>query len=127
MLNSMEDMKVLWNPENLGMSDIPDASGVSEYERFIKRICGKAGRRINKLIPSGSFNTESEALLSAEIEFAQVFVLEHLWMLKAAGSEKQIEMPGGFKISLQEFTSEDYEHLMTAHIYNAERELSDYE
>jgi len=124
MLNDLADIKPLWNPDELGLSDSPETpDGASPYERFLEKLSQKADRRISRLVSPEVFSAAGEDVKAAEIEFMSVFVLEHLWMMKAAGSEKQIEMPGGFKIYLQEFSSDDYKQLVLAHVYNAEREL----
>jgi hypothetical protein len=123
MINSIDDIKTLWNPEDLGLSDEAGDSGVSPYEAFLTKTCARADRRIAKIVSAEVMSSGCDEVKQAEIEFVNVFVLEHLWHMKASGSEKTIKMPGGFEVQLQEFKSDEYERLVSAHIYNAEREL----
>lgn len=123
MINTLEDIRDLWSPDDLGIDDTDDSSGVTRFERFLVKNCDRAERRVRKLVPWSIADAAGEEVKAAEIEFLHVFILEHLWHMKASGFEREIRMPGGFQVSLQAFNSEEYERLTAAHISNAEREL----
>ncbi|MBN2435586.1 MAG: hypothetical protein JXK07_10015 [Spirochaetes bacterium] len=129
MINSMDDIRLYWTAELL---DILPA----DFEQYCARAARRARQRIIKCIGREAMqdaesespeNPErAEAVKDAEIEFMHVYVLEHLWRQKAAGAERDIQLPNGLRVTLQAVSGDDFKHLIQTHVANAETTLAEY-
>lgn len=134
MLNKIEDIKSLWIPEELDVNE--DDSGNSDYDKLINRFERNVKWRMIDLVGVDAYTDAShempddqmraEKLREAEKEFFEIQCLEFIWRQKASGAERDVQMPSGFRITLQAFGSDDYISMIKMHVKNAERFLGDY-
>lgn len=136
MVNNLNDIKSLFVPDMLGVSDDAPEGEKSEYVKLLESWDVKIHLRLMTLIGATAYEDagaetptdelRSLAVKEAEKEFFQISALELLWRQKAEGAERDIQMPSGFRITLQAFGSEDYERLIGNYLSNVNRLLADF-
>lgn len=129
MINSMDDIRLYWTAELLDILPV-------DFEQYCARAARRARQRIITCIgrdamqDAESGNPENqeraETIKDAEIEFMHVYILEHLWRQKAAGAERDIQLPNGMRVTLQAVSGDDFTQLIQTHMKNAETVLSEY-
>lgn len=138
MLNSKDEIRSYWPPENADIDDETRIGGTTKtaYDLFIETTIKAVARRLKKWIGTEAYDDairetpvnpeRAEAVKEAELQLIHIEFIEKLWRDKSAGAERDVQFPSGMRITLEAFSFEAYMEIIRTHVGNADRAVMEY-